>query len=180
LRSWASNCPAVQSLAAKGNILDDHTETKALGILWNTNTDKLKYPQRNTTTTNSNLTTKREMLRESSKSYDPLGLLSPATIRPKVLMQELWQQGVEWDEPLPSELQAKCTELATELKSITDTEIPRCYFPSNDERPKDAELHMFVDASTKAYGAASYVTSPQSNHSSFMIAKTRVAPLKKG
>jgi len=50
---------------------------------------------------------KREVLRESCKVFDPLGLLSPVTIRAKTFMQSLWQRNVEWDEPLADDDQRK-------------------------------------------------------------------------
>ncbi len=42
--------------------------------------------------------TKRHILQISSKIYDPLGLLSPVTVKAKLLMQEKWQDELEWDE----------------------------------------------------------------------------------
>ena len=48
-----------------------------------------------------------------------------------------------------------------------------CYFASSHE---STELHVFVDASKVAYGARAYVVN--GDKTSFVIAKTRVAPLK--
>lgn len=44
LRSWTSNNPVIQSLAAKEYLLCDRPETKVLGVLWNTTTDMINYP----------------------------------------------------------------------------------------------------------------------------------------
>ena len=178
LRSWASNSPVIQSLAAKENLLDDYPEAKVLGVLWNTTTDMIKYPPRSTASTTPNLITKREVLQESSKIYDPIGFLGPVTVRAKILMQELWRQGIAWDEPLPPDLQMKWKELATELETIMSIAIPRQYFPLSSTWPNDVELHVFVDASTKAYGTVAYLNSSQENYSSFVMAKSRVAPTK--
>ena len=178
LRSWASNSTSVQTLAAKENLLDGHTETKVLGIQWETATDKLQYPRR-VNVSNTNPVTKREMLRESSKLYDPLGLLHPVTVSAKIMMQEVWQRELEWDELLPPDIQDRWQKLVKELEAVTSMQIQRRYFPLTSEWPKDAELHIFVDASTKAYGAVAYVKSSEADQASFVMAKSRVAPLKK-
>ena len=178
LRAWASNSPVIQSLAAKENLLDDCPEAKVLGVLWNTTTDMIKYPPRSTASTTPNLITKREVLQESSKIYDPIGFLGPVTVRAKILMQELWRQGIAWDEPLTPDLQMKWKELATELETIMSIAIPRQYFPLSSTWPNDVKLHVFVDASTKAYGTVAYLNSSQENYSSFVMAKSRIAPTK--
>ena len=178
LRSWASNNPVIQSLAAKENLLDDRPEAKVLGVLWNTMTDMISYPPRSAASITPNLITKREVLQECSKIYDPIGFLGPVTVRAKILMQELWRKGIAWDEPLPPDLQMKWKELATELEIIMSIAIPRQYFPLSSIWPSDVELHVFVDASTKAYGTVAYLNSSQQGHSSFVMAKSRIAPTK--
>jgi len=44
--------------------------------------------------------TKRIVLQAASRIYDPLGFLSPIPIRAKILIQEVWQSGVDWDTPI--------------------------------------------------------------------------------
>lgn len=70
------------------------------------------------------------------------------------------------------------TELAQDLETLAAMELPRQYFPISSEWPQDAELHIFVDASTKAYGTVTYLKSSQAQYSSFVMAKSRVAPTK--
>ena len=53
--------------------------------------------------------------------------------------------------------------------------ILRCYFTNKDLSP-DTQLHVFADASIKAYGAVVYLR--VNNHTAFVIAKTRVAAVK--
>ena len=118
-----------------------------------------------------------EVLRASSKIYDPLGILTPVTIRAKILMQELWKGGYGWDEPLPQERQKKWLALSNDLDTATQTQIPRRYFPSSSTWTSNTTLHIFVDASVKAYGAVAYVAN--GTESSMVMTKTRVAPLKK-
>lgn len=110
LRPSASNNTAIQSLAEKEGLLDDRPETKVVGVLWNTKTYMLKYPQRTTASTIPNPITKREVLQD-----DPLGFLGPVTVRAKSLMKELWRQGIERDEPLAPDLQMKWTDFAKKV-----------------------------------------------------------------
>lgn len=48
------------------------------------------------------LTTKREVLSDSAKIFDSLGLISCVTIVAKIISQRLWERGTAWDEPLPT------------------------------------------------------------------------------
>lgn len=121
------------------------------------------------------LVTKRNVLQVSSKLCDPLGLLSPVTIRAKLLIQELWQQQLEWDEPLTPELTRH--EAAQNLEPAATITLSRCFFPSSEMQSTTPYLHVFADASPKAYGAVSYITS--GNQCSFVMARLRVPPLKK-
>ena len=81
LRSWNSNSSKVNALATERNIQDTDPETKVFGLCWNAKDDVLKLqPQRQTNCLkNMEKTTKRDMLRESAKVYNPIGLLSPIT-----------------------------------------------------------------------------------------------------
>jgi hypothetical protein len=95
---------------------DKDPETKVLGLRWNPNTDTLQFQQRQPPNDANNSITKREVLRESSKIYDPLGILTPVTIRAKILIQELWEEGYSWDESLQQELQEKWLALSKDLQ----------------------------------------------------------------
>jgi hypothetical protein len=63
-----------------------------------------------------NTITKRDILSQSSSIFDPLGILSPITVRAKILMQTLWEGKFEWDQPLPADIQAKWYDLARDLQ----------------------------------------------------------------
>ena len=71
----------------------------------------------------------------------------------------------------------KWVKLSTDLEAATQTEVQRRYFPLLSSWPSNIVLHIFVDASTKAYGTVAYVTSI--SHTSMVMSKSRVAPLKK-
>lgn len=99
--------------------------------------------------TSTPLVTKREILRDSAQIYDPLGLLAPVTVKAKILVQTLWKQKLDWDEPLDQELTKEWSTI--EATSIT---YPRLYYmPNNQLSSQTTQLHIFVDASLRAYGA---------------------------
>jgi len=47
---------------------------------------------------------KRQLLQESYKLFDSIGLTIPVTIQAKILIQKVWMQHIEWDNPLGTEL----------------------------------------------------------------------------
>ena len=175
LRSWTSNSQLLRNQAKKDNVLDTDTQTKILGLRWNVKTDEIAFAPREILPTKENCITKREILKSSSRIYDPLGLLSPVTVRAKLLLQDLWQGGYEWDELLPAELQTTWKTLAADIQESSSFSFPRRYFTTENCLPYT--LQVFTDASMKAYGAVAYLCTE--NESTIVMAKTRVAPLKK-
>jgi len=123
--------------------------------------------------------TKRSFLRELSKVLDPLGFLAPFHIRAKMIMQEIWLTGADWDEQLGPDLHQKAVQWLTELLEIPAVRFPRCLQLNHETRQN--QLHVFVDASQDAYGAVVYdVKSYDSGEisSRLVSAKSRVSPLK--
>jgi hypothetical protein len=70
---------------------------KALGICWSTLTDGFEFHIPQNQFLLHECETKRNMLSDASKIFDPMGLLSPYTIRSKMLFQQLWNRGLQWD-----------------------------------------------------------------------------------
>ena len=72
---------------------------RMLGVLWVGETDAfthhMKQPQLPMTS--------RGMLGAISSVFDPLGLVTPFTIRGKMLIQDLTREKSGWDEPLSDE-----------------------------------------------------------------------------
>ena len=112
------------------------------------------------------------------RPLDPLQLLSPFTVRAKIIMQEMWTAGVGWDEPLPDDLSAKWKAWSGELTNLSSFQVPRCLRRPN---PKDTQLHVFSDASRGAYSAVAYLLCKYegSDPTCRLIAsKNRVSPVK--
>ena len=81
LRSWSSNSCRLSSLAKAEDVLDSDKITKILGMRWDAATDTIYLAQKTIPTFAS--MTKRTILQETAKIYDPLGFFSPITIRPR-------------------------------------------------------------------------------------------------
>ena len=89
-----------------------------------------------------------------AKIFDPLGLITPVTFSGKVFLQELWREGVSWDEPLHAELAKKWCDIVQALSSITTLKIPRYVGIVDDS---SCDLFIFCNASIKAYATAIYL-----------------------
>ncbi|XP_036150809.1 uncharacterized protein LOC118648578 [Monomorium pharaonis] len=181
LAKWASNnCRILSGLhdTMESNLsLDKTLNCKILGTLWNPSTDSLRYNAQDTG--NHKSLTKRELLSEIAKVFDPLGLIGPVIIIPKLLMQELWQQNLQWDEPVFPSILSKWSQFKSELVSLNTLSISRCVKFSNDT--SHLQLHGFADASQRAYGACIYLRSYTSKgefRTELLCSKARVAPLK--
>ena len=124
--------------------------------------------------------TKRNFLKRIATLFDLVGFLAPFIIRAKVMMQEMWVAGLEWDELCPRELVHKSQEWFSELEELPTIKVPRCLRFAPEQVVLSETLHTFVDASQDAYGAVVYLKvsyESGSVSSQLVAAKTRVAPL---
>jgi len=160
LRSWASNSPLLQQKAIEDGIADASPQTgvNILGLRWNTSTDTIHFPTKKSLPIDCSLVTKREVLQHSSSVFDPLGILAPVTIRAETFMQQLWQQSIDWDEPLNEQLHQEWLNIAKDLEAAQQTIIPRRYHSiSRNDHQNPTQLHVFVDSSKRAYSAVGYL-----------------------
>ena len=107
--------------------------------------------------------------------FDPLGFLAPVELFAKVLLQEIWKSGKDWDEPIDQKLLQHWRRWTQELPALTNLTIPR---PFTQEKLSSVELHAFADASEMGFGAVLYlrhVNTDQSVTVNFISSKTRVA-----
>ena len=159
------------------NIFQGETEEKVLGVVWNHRTDQLSFKVKALL---EGKLTKRKLLNQVARIYDPIGLATAFTIRCKIALQELWQKGVEWDDELPNEVAEKWTQLFQEMVELNNVKIPRCLLTA-DENHSEPMLCVFSDASQDAFGTCAYSRQIMQNDEikvRFIAAKSRVAPLK--
>nr|XP_033338067.1 uncharacterized protein LOC117226949 [Megalopta genalis] len=95
-------------------VFGDATTVKTLGVVWDATGDIIRF------TVNHNVTTrvtKRSILSSVAKIFDPLGLLGPVTILAKLMIQQLWQLKVDWDESLPVGIHTEWSTFAEDLRA---------------------------------------------------------------
>ena len=163
----------MNAVATQDNVADDSSLVNVLGLRWNPTIDELTIATKLSVLAHDHLVTKREVLQDLSKVFDPLGFIAPVVIRAKLLMQQLWKCKIAWDEPLNEDLQSEWKDIATNLKEATKLSIKRCY---SNTLMKQPVIHCFADASQKTYGAVVFLV--LQSEVCFVTAKSRVAPLK--
>ena len=171
VKVWHSNDKSID----KSN--DCHTYF--LGHKWDKESDKLMF-KREEIISNQNLFTKRRCLALVSQLWDPLGLVSPVTIKFRVDLQDLWAAGYSWDKVLPDNIQKKWVENLQVLNQLLSNEFERKLKPDNAiGKP---EVHGFCDGGEQAYGAVIYLRWKLKNGNyrcTPIMVKSFVSPLKK-
>ncbi|GFY34350.1 integrase catalytic domain-containing protein [Trichonephila clavipes] len=101
---------------------DSNESSKVLGLFWNSSNDTFGFqPSLKLTSP----LTKRRILSESSKIFDPLGLLSPCTVFMKIFYQKLWLTKTYWDSPIPQQLTEDWLKFQKAFNAINYLTVPR-------------------------------------------------------
>ena len=164
MTKWKTN---ETTLAAQ--LADSQTDTKILGIRWDPKRDVLSFNWRPNTINKP--ITMRKYLSEVQQLYDPMGLLSPVTIRARMVLQEMFAAKLEWDQTLPPHLQEHYQDYMKDLTCLKDVEFPRWL---GIKTPLN--LYGFSDASEKACAAVVYAYDGQ--RFILLASRNRVAPMK--
>ena len=183
-RKWISNSKHVlaaipeEHRASELVIRDaDQPVSKTLGLSWFSEEDTLSIPAPSMSATLS--VTKRSVLKKIATIFDPLGLISPAVIRGKMLLQTLWARGYDWDDEILDDVANEIKSWLDQLSALARVKIPRCI--RLPWRVTSFKLITFVDASTSAFGAAVYARfeyeQPHPPTCRLLASKSKVAPL---
>lgn len=179
LRKYKSNNPLIfENLNLNQDNLTISESSSTLGLGWTPSSDTLFFPIKSFTVDKQATITKRFVMSNSFKIFDPLGILSPVIIQPKILLQKMWQQKLDWDEPVPREMRDDWLKFTENLEYLHKFQIPRLVLC---DKPELIELHSFSDASQCAYGACIYLKSTNGNGDStikLLCAKSKVSPVK--
>ena len=171
------------SQATLGNSQGVHDgEQKVLGVNWSVSSDQFIFSFAELAEQAQGVEpTKRSIISLIGRIYDPLGFLAPIVVSFKVFMQSLCEARIGWDETIPESMSTRWYKLVAALQESQPLAIPRCYLEGVEGDVLSYRLCGFCDASLSAYAAVIYLSieSEDESRMRFIVAKTRVAPLKK-
>lgn len=93
-------------------------------------------------------------------------------------MQRLWLNKYDWDDAVSLEVRDAWSLFESTITALNYLKIPRCVL---HEDSIAHEVHVFTDASEKAYGACVYIRSCNSVGATgvqLLVSRNRVAPIK--
>ncbi|XP_058817804.1 uncharacterized protein LOC131681110 [Topomyia yanbarensis] len=195
LRGWRSNNENILDHLGEPRTEDGKTlcltrtaaTERVLGMLWIPRTDELSFSTQLGEDVLSLIAgdirpTKRQILRCVMSLFDPLGLLAPFLIHGKVLIQNLWRTGADWDDKVDDNSRDFWRRWTKIIEFISTVHIPRCYFPgATKETYAATQFHVFVDASETAYSCAVYLRTVDFGGKAqcvLVAGKAKVAPVK--
>ena len=129
LTEWSSNASQIIKTFPESELSPNHknldliepTIERVLGVLCNSEKDviQIKVVQK------PFQATKRKILSYVSSIFDPLGLLTPVLLRPKLIIQNLWRLKLDLDTPIPTELENLWLLWKENVSEFSKIEIPR-------------------------------------------------------
>ncbi len=144
---------------------------KVLGMNWDRNHDELSISYKRSDHPN----TKRGILKSIAEIYDPCSLASPTQLKARILIQELWKAGAQWDQPIGDEMEKRWNRIKDEMDGMDKIKVPR-YIGGEHYK-----LLCFTDSSKDCYSACVYLHCQVGNtyQCNLMFVKSRVSPVGK-
>ena len=159
LTKWSNNSSVLQAVPGPERStlllnLDLHNSIeRVLGIRWNIQRDVFEFR----VNIPPHSLTRRGILSTLSSLLDPLGLVSPIILNPKILLQNLCKQGLNWGDDISHTEAVQWQAWLQTLTQLQKFTVSRCYKSADFGRIISYELQHFSDASANAYGACSYL-----------------------
>ncbi|XP_018376617.1 PREDICTED: uncharacterized protein LOC108769887 [Trachymyrmex cornetzi] len=126
LYKWASNSSElIQGVATRNDeliTLSDNPEFCILGMQWNRVEDTFHFRYEAPPVCK---VSKRNIVSEVAKLYDPLGLLGSVIVNARLIVQDLWQSGVQWDESVTPDIQTRWSAFKCQLSALNQLRVPR-------------------------------------------------------
>ena len=143
---------------------------KVLGYHYSPINDTLKLS--NFKLTENTKITKRGLLSDLSKVFDPLGLTAPVTVRGKLLMKKVWSERIGWDQEISAESSKPWKQLHKDLNNLKQLEFSRV---AVDDPTAAYTLNIMCDGSKGCYGFCAYATQ-EGKSSNLIFVKPKVTP----
>ncbi|XP_065094041.1 uncharacterized protein LOC135714581 [Ochlerotatus camptorhynchus] len=182
---WCANHPDIVkgvSEELRGNsfvVSDENSKSivKTLGMTWDPVDDwfSVSVPEYDVL----DEVTRRKLLSQLAKIFDPLGFFGPVITTAKLILREVGEMQIDWDEPVPYEVRSKWLNFRTEIAVLNKVRMPRWISWNGAFK---LELHGFADASDVAYGACLYTRAVFPDGSAQMklvCSKSRILPMKR-
>ena len=173
LHKWATNDKTLAKI-----LQVELGESMVLGLKWNHLNDTIMLEVNNLAELmTKEVVTKRSALSAISQIFDPLGLFSCVTINFRIFFQTLNQTKMDWNAELDDKQKQELLGLISDARLISTIPIRRLLFES---APDTLQIHIYTDASSKAYGACAYLRYHCKSgwKSTLLCTKARIMPLK--
>ena len=170
LHEFASNNISANDYFNSKNLLTNEPKLKVLGMIWDYSKDVLFVKEPVFEVENIS---KRILLSNIARIFDPVGFLNPITIQGRLLVQEAMECNYNWDAKLPTVFTDKWMDIVKQLKEALVVPIPRWIGMKLQGK---LSLHAFTDSSDKAIGTVVYLVSSKSRV--LISSKAKVCPLK--
>ena len=203
VKSWlfsGESAPRVDPNVKTTSVDESDSEcSRVLGVVWNSKADVITFVpslnfsvKRKGVYTRDNLhesevpaaiplqLTRRMVLEQTMKVFDPYGFLSPFTLLAKMLLRETWKAKLQWDEAIPELLRKQWVHFFENLFQVSKLQFDRCMKPSN--AVGSPILVILSDGSDIAYGCVAFIRWNCVDGSVWcrqIMSKSRIAPVNK-
>lgn len=168
--------PDLRDMQCTLPISNSENYRRTLGIEWSSTSDHFRQTIADLPQVSG--LTKRALVFDIAKTFDVLSL---TIVKANILLQMLWSEQVDWDDPVPDAILEEWLQWRSELHLPSSHLVPRSYYPK-EVTVTSTQLQDFSDASERAYSGVVYLRKEDSNgaiHTSIVMVKTQVAPIKR-
>ena len=172
IKAWHSNCSEIDQSSGE-------RFTDLLGHKWDKGGDKFTFKKENVVGLLEGFS-KRSCLKFLAQLWDPIGLVSPVTIKFRIDLQALWSSGCSWDDILPESIQQTWLENVRSINDLLSFQFDRKLKPNNAVGMP--QIHGFSNGGEQAYGAVIFLRWKLAGGDYSCVPvriKAFVAPLKK-
>ncbi|XP_075253255.1 uncharacterized protein LOC142345059 [Convolutriloba macropyga] len=159
-----------------GENADTAIEQRILGQMWDAKEDIFIFKRPDLKLDVKSMQ-QRQLLSLAASLFDPLGIITPFSIRVRCILQSIVKQGNNWNNQIPREFQHDLQQWVDEYEQMPEISISRCLIPNPDAKH---ELHIFCDASSTTIATTIYIRSSSAEEitTQYVVSKARVSPIK--